>query len=90
MADNIADVLQELSGILRRISEQRNEHIKPQVDEIGADTLKGIELLARGNDETVRENDGCRAGVMQTLRHQNHLLECLIARLQEKTEKGRE
>jgi hypothetical protein len=60
MSDNIAEVLRELSGLLSRISEQRNEQLKPQMDEPG-----------------------------ETLKHENHLLESLIARLQEKPEKGR-
>ena len=89
MADNIADVLQELSGILRRLSEQRNEQLKPRVEDPGANSVENIELPSRRKDEATRENDQCKAGVIQTLKHQNHLLESLIARLQEKTEKGR-
>ena len=73
MADNIGDVLQELSGLLRRIAEQKKESIGSQMDDAGADALK---------------NNRFGSSAIQTLRDQHHRLESLIARLQEKNEKG--
>jgi peptide subunit release factor 1 (eRF1) len=87
MADNIADVLQELSGLLRRISERRNE-LKPQLDENNANTLKNIELFVQGRAAEGEQDQRFRERLIETLEHQNHLLESLIARLQEKPRKG--
>jgi len=86
MSDNIAEVVQELSGLLRRISEKRNERLKPQINETGADTLKDMELLARG-EATGKVDEPSREHLIEMLEHQNHLLESLIARLQEKPRK---
>jgi len=87
MADNIAEVLQELSGLLRRISEQRSD-LKPQVDEDSSKTLKNIEKFVHGRAEEREQNQRFRERLIETLEHQNHLLESLIARLQEKPRKG--
>jgi hypothetical protein len=87
MADNIADVLQELSGLLRRISEQRNV-LKPQLDENNANTLKHMELFVQGRAAEREQDQRFRERLIETLEHQNHLLESLIARLQEKPRKG--
>jgi hypothetical protein len=87
MADNIAEVLQELSGLLRRISEQRGE-LKPQMDEKSSNTLKSIELFVQGRAEEREQDQRFRERLIETLEHQNHLLESLIARLQEKPRKG--
>ena len=87
MADNIAEVLQELSVLLRRISEQRSE-LKPQMDEVKDNTLKSIEFFVRGKSEEREQDQRFRERVIETLEHQNHLLETLIARLQEKPRKG--
>lgn len=87
MADNITDVLQELSGLLRRISEQQSD-LKPPTDESGANTLKSIERFAQGRAAEREEDQRFRERLIDTLEHQNHLLESLIARLQEKPRKG--
>jgi hypothetical protein len=81
MADNITDVLQELSGLLRRISEQRGE-LKPQMDESSSKTLKSIERFVKGQAEEREQDQRFRERLIETLEHQNHLLESLIARLQ--------
>ena len=88
MADNIAEVVQELSGLLRRISERRNEQLKPQADAIGAETLKDIESLVRRDEGGGEGDERFRERLIQTLEHQNRLLESLIARLKEKPGKG--
>jgi hypothetical protein len=88
MADNIGDVLQELSGLLRRIAEQKKDSNGSQIDDAGADALKNIELLARGREQDGAQGDRFRSSAIQTLRDQHHRLESLIARLQEKNEKG--
>jgi hypothetical protein len=87
MADNIAEVLQELSGLLRRISGQRNE-LKPQMDESSAKTLKNIERFVQGRAAEREQDERFRERLLETLEHQNHLLESLIARLHEKPRKG--
>jgi hypothetical protein len=87
MADNIAEVLQELSLLLRRISEQRSE-LKPQMDESRDNTLKSIELFVQSKAEEREREQRFRERVLETLEHQNNLLESLIARLQEKPRKG--
>ena len=87
MADNIAEVLQELSGLLRRISEQRSQ-LKPEVDESSANTLKNIESFVQGRAAEREQDQRFRERLIETLEHQNHLLESLIARLQEKPRKG--
>jgi hypothetical protein len=86
MADNITEVLQELSGLLRRISEQRSD--KPQMDENGVNTLKNIERFVQGRATEREQDQRFRERLIETLEHQNHLLESLIARLQEKPRKG--
>ena len=88
MADNIGDVLQELSGLLRRIAEQKKEDIGSQINDAGADALKNIDLLARGREQDGAQGDRFKSSAIQTLRDQHHRLESLIARLQEKNEKG--
>ena len=87
MADNIAEVVQELSGLLRRISEKRDQQMKPQGNETSAQTLKDIELLARTREAT-REGERVGERVIQTLESQNHILDSVIARLREKPTKG--
>jgi hypothetical protein len=87
MADNIAEVLQELSVLLRRISEQGSE-LKPQMDEARDNTLKSIEFFVKGKAEERERDQRFRERIVETLEHQNHLLETLIARLQEKPRKG--
>jgi hypothetical protein len=87
MDDNIAEVVQELSGLLRRISEKRDQQLKPQGNETSAETLKDIELLARTREAT-REGEHVGEGVIQTLENQNHILDSVIARLREKPRKG--
>lgn len=87
MADNIAEVVQELSGLLRRISEKRDQQMKPQGNETSAQTLKDIELLARTGEAT-REGERVGERVIQTLENQNHILDSVIARLREKPTKG--
>jgi hypothetical protein len=87
MADNIAEVLQELSGILRRISEQRSDHKSPG-DESNADALKNIERFVQDRAGEREQDQRFRERLLKTLEHQNHLLESLIARLQEKPRKG--
>ena len=88
MADNIGDVLQELSGLLRRIAEQKKASNGSQMDDARADALKNIELLARDREQDGARGDRCGSPAIQTLRDQHHRLESLIARLQEKNEKG--
>ena len=87
MPDNIAAVLQELSVLLRRISEQRNE-LKPQAEESNTNTLKKIELFVQGRAAEREQDQRFRERLIETLEHQNHLLESLISRLQEKPRKG--
>jgi hypothetical protein len=87
MADNITEVLQELSGLLRRISEQRSD-LKPQTDENGADTLKGIERIVQNRAAEREQDQRFRERLIETLEHQNRLLESLISRLQEKPRRG--
>jgi hypothetical protein len=88
MADNIGDVLQELSGLLRRIARQKKESIEAEKDDTGVDALKNIEKLAGGKTQDKGQDDRFKSSALQTLRDQDHLLESLIARLQEKNEKG--
>ena len=87
MADNITEVLQELSGLLRRISEQRSD-LKPQMDEKDGKTLKSIERIVQGRAAEREQDQRFRERLIETLEHQNRLLESLIARLQEKPRKG--
>jgi hypothetical protein len=87
MADDIADVLQELSGLLRRISDQQNE-VKPEMDESSSNTLKNMERFVHGRAAEQEQDQRFRKRLIETLEHQNHLLESLIARLQEKPRKG--
>ena len=88
MSDNIGDVLQELSGLLRRIAEQKKQNVGSQMNDAGTDALKNIELLASDKEQDGAPGDRFKSSAIQTLRDQHHRLESLIARLQEKNEKG--
>lgn len=86
MADNITDVVHELSGILRRISDQRDQ-FKLDADEARGKALKNIELLSQAMRKESADPCPLREPAMD-LDHQLHLLDELIARLREVPRKG--
>jgi hypothetical protein len=75
MSENLNDVLQELSALLRRISDQNDVSLKRQEE------LRSKELRSK-EDVQFRER------LLQTLEHHNQLLESLIARLKDSPKKG--
>lgn len=97
MGDSISDVLQELSGLLRRITEQndaswklrkdsdsRKEQSKVRVEEISSNTKKKMDI----NDELQVEDVQFQERLLQILDQHNQLLESLIARLKDSSKKG--
>ena len=84
---NIADVALELSGLLQRITDQRNDQPKHAVDEMQANALKDLDIIRRAVPAPIERV--LPEEVLETLRHQGRLLDDLIARLhQEKPGKG--
>ena len=114
MTDNLNDVLQELSTLLRRISEQNDVSIKRQ-DELKSQMNERQDLFSKLREDSEqrisrhklqveegrlnskkskeifdprRQEVQFRERLLQTLEHQNQLLESLIARLKENPKKG--
>jgi hypothetical protein len=115
VSDNMNEVLQELSALLRRISdqndatlkrqqelqskmegrrdvasklredsEQRMEQFKLKMEEARSNSQKNKEMVDRHRDEDVQ----FRERLLETLEHQNELLETLITKLKENPKKG--
>ena len=115
MTDNLNDVLQELSTLLRRISEQNDASIKRQ-DELRSQVTERQDLLSKLREDSEQrisrhklqveegrinskkskeifdqhrhEDLQFRERLLQTLEHQNQLLESLIARLKANPKRG--
>lgn len=100
MADNMSEVLQELSGLLDRITERNDASWKRkakfrlptsvqrqggfEMNEMRSNANNASETLERGQEEDRQ----FRRHLLETLDQHNRLLETLIARLKDNPKKG--
>ena len=77
MADEVAALLEELSGILHRISEQK-----------GRRTNGALRSIDFEHNLLVNNNLKFRESPLEFLQHHNEILESLIERLTSRSKKG--